>query len=162
MSALVPGSGKIYNRKWWKVPIIYAGFGISIYAIQHNNKIYEEYRTAYLARIDGDNNTTDTKYPGLADETVKAERDRFARYRDISWLCLIGIYALNVIDANVDAHLFAFDVDESLSLQWQPNISYSALQGRFNAGAQVGLSWSLSAPRKPRNNNSTRVSNFHQ
>jgi hypothetical protein len=123
LSAVLPGAGQFYNHKYWKIPVIYAAAGTSIFFISYNQKIYESYRRAYTYRIDGDTNTTDFEYAGLTDETVRSERQRFLRYRDISILALIATYALNIIDANVDAHLFAFDVDDDLSFRWQPSYS---------------------------------------
>lgn len=139
LSAVLPGAGQAYNRKYWKIPVVYAAAGTSIFFIIRNNSIYKDYRTAYTYRIDNDTLTNDLKYKNLANETVRSERERFLRYRDISILCLIGVYALNIIDANVDAHLFYFDVGEDLSLSWQPAFRPFS----YKPGLNFGLTYKL-------------------
>jgi hypothetical protein len=139
MSAALPGLGQIYNKKYWKVPIIYAAFAVDFYAYTSNQKGYSTYKKAYLYRTDG-NATTIDEFEGLLDDaTIKNERDEFRKYRDLNFIIAAGIYVLNIIDASVDAHLFYFDVSEDLSMQINP-----AMGGNSNsAWAGIGISISL-------------------
>lgn len=133
MSAALPGLGQVYNRKWWKVPIVYAGIGTCIYFINDNTQNYKYYRDQLIAELDGDPETvneTPFNSSGLRQIT-----DDYRRWLDLSYISLGLVYALNIIDANVDAHLFFFDVSDDLTLHWTP---------QFNLGPQpmtgVGLS----------------------
>lgn len=120
MSAALPGLGQVYNKKYWKVPIVYAAFAADYYAYTYNQKGYVKYKQAYLYRTDGDSTTTD-KFVGFLDETtLKNQRDEYRKYRDLNFIIAAGIYVLNIVDANVDAHLFYFDVSDDLSLHFQP------------------------------------------
>lgn len=120
MSALLPGLGQIYNRKWWKVPIIYGGFAGVGYAIGFNQKYYSDFKKALVYRLDGNPNTVDD-YVGKYSSANLDELQRYYRKnRDLSIIIAVGVYLLNVIDANVDAHLFDFDVSNDLSLNIRP------------------------------------------
>lgn len=120
LSALVPGLGQIYNKAYWKVPVLYAGFtGLGYYA-SYNNQIYKKYQRELLARTDGDPNTESTLPEGYTNESIISQRDTWRRYRD---LCYIGIgllYVAQIIDADVDAHLFDYDISEDLSMRVEP------------------------------------------
>lgn len=119
-SALLPGAGQAYNRKYWKMPLIYAGFAGLGYAIQFNNKKYALYRDAYRLRVDSDPNTIDA-FDGLYSNTdLVTLKNSYHRYRDLSIIGAVALYFLNIIDANVDAHLFTFDVSDDLSFNFQP------------------------------------------
>lgn len=117
-SALVPGLGQVYNKKYWKVPIIYAGFtGLAYYA-GYNNYVYKRYRDSYNAKIKGD--TENDEFANYSKEVILKRMDEWQRYRD---LCIIGIgifYVAQILDANVDAHLFDYDISEDLSLVVDP------------------------------------------
>ncbi|MEL7585467.1 MAG: DUF5683 domain-containing protein [Prolixibacteraceae bacterium] len=138
-SAVFPGLGQLYNRKYWKVPIIYIGLASLIYAIDWNNDYYVLYRQAYADIIDDDptsNSFRDLDIEGNWDFnnpsqvqqfTTRLERAKESsrRYRD---LCIIGtaaFYALNIIDATVDAHLFNFDISDDLTMNWMPQPIYA-------------------------------------
>ncbi|MFN4234335.1 MAG: DUF5683 domain-containing protein [Bacteroidia bacterium] len=120
MSAVLPGLGQIYNRKYWKVPIIYAGLGTLGYFITFNNAQYRLYRNAYLAKIDDDPLTVD-QYPFASADGLLQQLNQYRRTRDILIAGAVIVYALNVIDASVDAHLFEFDVSDDLSIRFEPN-----------------------------------------
>ena len=125
MSAALPGLGQVYNKKYWKVPIIYAGIGIIVYAIDFNSKRYNTYRDAYILRTDGDPATIDDFDPAYyiinySEANLLTLRNYYRRYLEFSILCGALLYILNVIDANVDAHLKEFKVTDDLSLHIQP------------------------------------------
>lgn len=121
MSAIVPGLGQIYNKKWWKVPIIYGGFAVAGYFLKDNLDHINLYKDAYIASTDGDTTTINTT--GYSNVQLLDFIDRYKTWRDLSYISIVVIYALNIIDANVDAHLFYFDVSEDISLNIQPYVS---------------------------------------
>ena len=126
-SAVLPGWGQVYNKKYWKVPIVYTALGITGYIFVDNLKTYKEYRFAYTARYKAalpppeqdstDYYTLDEIYKLISPESIRAARNRFRQYVDYSALFFILFWGLNVIDATVDAHLKSFDVSPDLSLQ---------------------------------------------
>lgn len=118
-SALLPGAGQIYNRKYWKAPIVWGGIGLSIYFIRQNTKEYERYRDGYVALVD-DDPTTVSEFDGGNASSVRDVADTYHKWRDMSFLALAGVYLLNVVDASVDAHFVRFDVGEDLSLNLAP------------------------------------------
>jgi hypothetical protein len=122
MSACLPGLGQIYNRKYWKLGVIYPAMGGLIYGIAWNHKYFKVYRDALRIRYDGDSTTID-QYSIYSDDRIVTMKNYYQRYRD---LCVIGfaaVYVLQVIDAAVDAHLFNFDVGTDLSMHWGPRLS---------------------------------------
>lgn len=122
MSVAVPGAGQVYNKKYWKVPIIYAGIGTSLYFAFSNNKEYKKYKEAYVYRIDGDSTTTDDFVNVLSEENLKSNMDAFRRNRDFSFIIAGLFYVMNIIDATVDAHLFTFPVNDNLSFKLEPQL----------------------------------------
>ena len=130
-SAIIPGWGQAYNKKYWKIPIIYAGLGVTGYIFVNNIKIYKEYKFAYSARIKAEPPTKDSTdyhqldeiYKVLSPNSIRSARDEFRRYVDYSALVFILLWGLNVVDAAVDAHLKNFDVSPDLSLQIRPGYS---------------------------------------
>lgn len=146
LMALVPGLGQIYNRKYWKLPIVYGAFMGCIYAVTWNNKNYGDYKNAYFdVVLDYNKVREDSNYDGpwsdswtvfvpYGDEktyvmnsqfrdNLKRRKDYFRRYRDLSIIITAGVYALSIVDAYVDAHLFDFDISPDLSLHWSPEVS---------------------------------------
>ena len=135
-SAILPGLGQAYNKKYWKIPIIYAGFGTIGYFIGWNNKYYNTYKLAYSDLTDDDETTNSyldleaTQYYDLENPTdynnfktgLSKQQDYYRRNRDLLIISIVGFYGLNLIDASVDAHLFDFDISEDLSLNWQPSV----------------------------------------
>lgn len=113
-SAILPGLGQVYNKKYWKVPLVYGAIGTSLYFYIDNNKKYHDYRDAYKRRLEGYN---DDKYKFLDDSRLIAGQKFYQRNRDLSALFVVGFYVLNIIDANVDAALIQFNVNERLSLR---------------------------------------------
>jgi hypothetical protein len=120
-SAVLPGLGQIYNKKYWKLPIVYAGFGTFGYFIAANNKEYQKFQDAY----DYENGNTDPEnYNEYVDkytlEELQSGRDYYRRNRDLSIILTTFWYALTIVDAAVDAYLFDYDVTDDLSLKVKP------------------------------------------
>ena len=136
-SAILPGLGQAYNKKYWKIPIIYAGFGTIGYFIRWNNGYYHTYKQAYSDLTDGDENTNShldldaSQYYNLDDPTdynnfktgLSKQQEYYRRNRDLLIISMFGFYGLNIIDASVDAHLFNFDISDDLSFNWQPTMN---------------------------------------
>ena len=134
LALVLPGAGQIYNRKYWKLPIIYGGFIGCIYALTWNNMMYKDYSQAYLDIMDNDPNTASyNKFLHLGveinssneeryKEIFRNRKDKYRRWRDMSFFVMIGVYALSVIDAYVDAELSAFDISKDLSLKVEPTV----------------------------------------
>ncbi|MBR9859505.1 hypothetical protein GYB22_01885 [bacterium] len=139
LSAVIPGAGQIYNKKYWKAGIVYAGAAGLIYVFKTNTDSLNAYNTALGARIDGDSTTIDMKYPLLSTSAVQSNRDFHRRLRDISILGFVGLYALQIIDANVDAHLYEFKVNDDLSMQVRPTFNPDLYLTRLNPGLRVSF-----------------------
>ena len=133
-SAVLPGWGQVYNKKYWKVPIVYAALGITGFIFIDNIKTYREYRFAYAARIKAEQQPPDSTdyfklkdlYKLISPGSIQEARNRFRQYVDYSALFFILFWGLNVVDATVDAHLKSFDVSPDLSLQIKPGHSEMA------------------------------------
>ncbi|HNW99043.1 MAG TPA: DUF5683 domain-containing protein [Bacteroidales bacterium] len=119
MSACVPGLGQIYNRKYWKVPVIYAGAATVTYFIIFNSNKYNKFRKAYQYSTDNDPLTINP-YPDYDNTYLLALKNYYRRNLELSYIFSFGIYALNIIDASVDAHLFNFDMSDDLSMNIHP------------------------------------------
>ncbi|GAA5222217.1 DUF5683 domain-containing protein [Membranihabitans marinus] len=114
LSFILPGAGQVYNRSWWKTPLIYAGLGVGVYAIVDNRSKYKEFQTAYIKRI---NNEPDAPYLTLYpnDETIKRIRDIYYKRFQLGIIGTAAVYLLNGVEAYVDAHLKNFEISEDLS-----------------------------------------------
>ncbi len=135
-SAALPGLGQVYNKKYWKVPIIYVGFGALAYSFQFNQSGYVKYRTAYKYRIDTDPLTIDD-YPKYSNADLEMLQKYYHRYRDLSVIGIAALYLLNIVDASVDAHMFTFDVSDNLTLQLHPTLINTANVNHYTTG--IGL-----------------------
>jgi hypothetical protein len=128
-SAIVPGLGQAYNKRYWKIPIVYGAIGTGVYFYNTNNQEYQRYRNAYKQRLKG----LDDEFKGqYSDATLINAQRTFQRNRDLSLIVTIGLYVLNIVDANVDAHLRQFNVDDNLS--FQPAIYPSDISQQQNIG----------------------------
>jgi hypothetical protein len=116
LSAILPGAGQVYNNKLWKVPIIYGGIATNIYFINFNNRRYQLFRESLFAFDKREPNP----FPNLNRDGLVRNVNFWRRNRDLNYLLFVGIYALNIIDAQVDAHLSGFDVSDDLSLKFEP------------------------------------------
>jgi len=131
-SAILPGLGQIYNRKYWKVPLVYGGFVTLGYFINFNNNQYTIYRQAYSDLIDNDPNTNSflnlKVNPSFLQpdritqftDALRAQKDYWRRNRDLLVISTAVFYAVNIIDASVDAHFFGFDIGDNLTINWTP------------------------------------------
>ncbi|HEV8287311.1 MAG TPA: DUF5683 domain-containing protein [Chitinophagaceae bacterium] len=127
-SAIIPGWGQVYNKKYWKVPIVYAALGITGYIFVDNLKTYRDLRFAYSAKYKASVEPYDStnyfnikpQYLPIGIESLREGRDRFRRYIDYSVVFFLVFWGLNVVDAVVDAHLKAFDISPDLSLKIKP------------------------------------------
>lgn len=146
LSAALPGLGQLYNRTHWYVelPLIYGGAAVLGYLIYDNNRRYVAYRDAFLA-IDDGNPATQPDYanirrfnPSTSDRAIQFYKDTYRRYRDLNIILSIALYALNVVDANVFAHLREFDLDDDLSLRVVP-----ASPGGYPLRPPVGVTVAL-------------------
>lgn len=139
LSAVMPGAGQIYNRKYWKLPIVYGAMGGLIYSAIWNNTERNIYRDAYLLRVDEDSLTIDQFAGQYTDDNLLSLQSTYKRNRDISFIFLGVVYVLNIVDAAVDAHLFYFDVSENLSINWQPTMCPTIYNEQPNVGLAVTL-----------------------
>jgi len=146
LSTVIPGSGQIYNEKYWKFPVIYGGFAGLGYFADINNNYYKKYREAYEDKIKyiKDPEGKEDPFPGVAAQAIQRERERWRRNRD---LLLIGIgllYLLNILDANVDANLFDYDVSEDLTIKICPEFNNVGKSPTFTSVPNfygIGLSY---------------------
>ena len=128
-SAILPGLGQAYNKKYWKIPIVYGAIGTSLYFYIDNKKKYNEYRDAYKSRLSGN---PDPAFDYLSDKQLISAQEFYQRNASLSGLFVIGFYVLNIIDANVDAALLQFNVNQTLSLR--PEISPDTVTLKSNLG----------------------------
>ena len=155
LALVLPGAGQIYNRKYWKLPIFYGGFMGCLYALSWNNTMYKDYSQAYLDIMDSDPNTasynkflhmgveiTDSNKARYV-ELFKNRKDKYRRWRDMSIIAMVMVYALSVVDAYVDAELSEFDISKDLSLKVQPAVIPSQLGGKSLLTQSYGLCCSL-------------------
>ena len=155
LALVIPGGGQIYNRKYWKLPIVYGGIIGCLYAMNWNNNMYKDYSQAYLDLIDKDPGTQsynmflhlgtqiDDKNKDRFKDIFKKRKDKFRRWRDLSFFVLLGVYALSVIDAYVDAELSNFDISKDLSLKVEPTILNNRSSSNPLDGSSLGLQCSL-------------------
>lgn len=139
-SAIIPGLGQAYNKKYWKIPILYAGIGGVIYGISFNTKYYNKYKNAYrdfiirdpantsyvefaekagLTQDDVENNASTARW---FESALNNKKNFYKRNRDFSYIGLLAVYVLNMIDASVDAHFYNYDISDDLSLRVEPQV----------------------------------------
>ena len=155
LALVIPGGGQIYNRKYWKLPIVYGGIIGCLYAMNWNNNMYKDYSQAYLDLTDKDPATQsynlflhlgtqiDDSNKDRYKDIFKKRKDKFRRWRDLSFFVLLGVYALSVIDAYVDAELSNFDISKDLSLKVEPTILNNRSSSNPLDGSSLGLQCSL-------------------
>lgn len=140
-SAVLPGSGQIYNKKYWKAPVIYAGFAGLAYSFQFNQSRYVKYRDALKFRIDDDPSTTDDYVGVYSDDQLTTLYKYYHRYRDLTVVGGLALYLLNIVDAAVDAHLFTFNVSDDLTLNFHPALINTAGVNRCTTGIGLHISF---------------------
>lgn len=155
LALVFPGAGQVYNRKYWKIPIVYGGFLGCVYAFSWNSQMYRDYSQAYLDIMDNDPNTK--SYEGMLPlgysiegreerfkDIFKRKKNFYRRYRDMSIFCMIAVYALSVVDAYVDAELSSFDISKDLSMRIEPKVfnhSRMSSDGSASVGVQCTLNF---------------------
>lgn len=155
MALVIPGAGQVYNRKFWKLPVVYGGFLGCAYALTWNNQMLRDYSQAYIDIMDNDPNTKSYEamlpmgysIEGREDrfKTIfKNKKDHFRKYRDMSILAFVGVYLISVIDAYVDAELSTFDISRDLSLHLEPAVINTGVPTmRHQRENSYGLSFCL-------------------
>ena len=155
MAMVLPGSGQIYNRQWWKLPILYGGIGATVYGLSWNMKYYKKYRTAfvdYTAYLNALEADPETPYPANSSwdklmlpgktaekfqpemrkrlqEQLKTKKDNYKRNRDLLYIVSGAIYAIQIIDATVFAHFYDFEINDDLSMNLRPSTGFSPVSG---------------------------------
>lgn len=128
-SAILPGLGQAYNKKYWKIPLVYGAIGTSLYFYADSRKKYNEYRDVYKGRLSGN---PDPDYDYLSDTQLISAQEFYQRNASLSGFFVIGFYVLNIIDANVDAALIQFNVNQTLSVT--PEITPDPVTFKSNFG----------------------------
>lgn len=152
-----PGGGQIYNRKYWKLPIVYGGFLGCYYALSWNNSMYRDYSQAYIDIMDSDPNSQSYMnfIPPTYDvnsnmnrlkDIFKRKKDFYRRYRDLSFFCMLAVYGLSIIDAYVDAELSSFDISSDLTMKVKPSVIHdnNYMTQRGLVGNSYGMQCSIS------------------
>lgn len=159
LAVIVPGLGQIYNRSYWKLPIIYGGLMGCAYAISWNNARYQDYRQAYIDIVRDKELSTDPNrsYNAILPKgytvesmggrsyytnVLKEKQNTYHRYRDLSIVVTVAVYALSIVDAFVDAQLFDFDISPDLSLNVEPQIYYD-IQHERQHSAELKLAFTI-------------------
>ena len=155
LAIVLPGAGQIYNRKYWKLPIVYGGFVGCVYAMNWNNQMYRDYSQAYLDLEDNDPTTQSyNQFLHLGTKITQSNEDRYKklfkkrkdyyrRFRDLSFFVLVGVYALSVIDAYVDASLSEFDLSKDLSMRVSPAVLNNQVDHHPLRSSALGLQCSI-------------------
>jgi len=140
-SAVLPGLGQVYNKKYWKVPLVYAALGTGVYFYVDNNNGYDRYRTAFKLRESGrqDEFTTDEGIELVSDAGLKRAQEVFKKNRDLSLFVTIGMYILNIVEANVDAHLPDKALDTNIS--FNPTLFTEPLTNQTMIGATINFNF---------------------
>ena len=139
-SAIFPGLGQIYNKRYWKVPLVYGAIGTGIYVYSTNNTNYKSARNAFKRRLAGFEDdeffdiNRDGEGPDVSDEALQDAQERTQRDRDLALVITIAMYALNIIDANVDAHLKQYNVDDNLAVDFKPYLDLNPVTNQPNYG----------------------------
>lgn len=121
-SAVIPGLGQAYNKKWWKIPIVYAAIGTSTGFIVYNQRKYALFKKAYITRLNGD--PEDPTYQPYSTDQLFDIQNTYHNWRDISIVVTAAFYTLNILDAAVDAHFFRYNIDNDISLEISPNLNF--------------------------------------
>jgi hypothetical protein len=156
LALVIPGGGQIYNRKYWKLPIVYGGFIGCLYAMNWNNTMYKDYSQALIDLVDNDPSTqsynqflhlgmqiTTASDVKRYEDIFRKRKDKYRRWRDLSFFVMVGVYALSVIDAYVDAELSVFDISDDLSLRVEPTIINNHSSANPLDASSIGLQCSL-------------------
>lgn len=139
-SAILPGLGQAYNKRYWKVPIVWGAIGAGVYFYVNNDKQFDRYRGAYKRRLAGfkdDEFYGPNVAPSISNDGLIRAQQQFRRNKEISLLVTLLLYTLNIVDANVDAHLLQFNVDQNLSLS--PHYQFNQLENSTDLGLTLNF-----------------------
>ncbi len=118
LSLVLPGAGQLYNKRWWKVPLVYGAIGAMVYSIDYNTRNYRSFRDAYILALQG--KPHEFSAFNLETDAIRRYRDQYDKRRQLSWIGLVAVHLLQAAEAFVDANLMQFDVSDDLSIQWRP------------------------------------------
>lgn len=137
LSMAVPGGGQIYNKRWWKLPLVYGAYGGLIYSAQYNTRNYRRLRDAYIAELNGEpHEFSDTR---LQADDLKRLRDGFDKNKQLSYIGIFAVHLLQSAEAFVDCHLRTFDVSDDLSLRLKPSVLPSTPSSQPVFGIGIAL-----------------------
>lgn len=128
LGLLIPGGGQIYNRRWWKLPIVYAAYGGLIYAIDYNNGFFRRFSDAFQAEVNSE--VHEFTGSGLSANALRSLRNKFDKQLQLSYIGLVLVHGLIGAEAFVDAHLRSFDIDDDLSILVKPDLQLDPLTQR--------------------------------
>ncbi|MFI3281080.1 MAG: DUF5683 domain-containing protein [Rikenellaceae bacterium] len=151
LAMICPGAGQIYNKSYWRLPIVIGMFASTIYVYDWNNRGYQRFKTAYTLRLDFDNNPENYPNGTSIDEfngaysasLLQSYRDSYRRNRDFAIILTGAAYLLQVLDAHVDAHLKNFDITDDLTLNIEPTIDYSYMASSYSNSPSYGLNFNF-------------------
>ena len=138
-SAIIPGYGQFYNKKYWKIPIVYASIGTAFYIGKWNQNKYLIYKEAFQYRTDKDETTIDEFENIYSESNLVTIKNYHRKNRDLAYIICAGFYLLNIIDASVDAHLFNFSINDDVSLNIEPSMMHLNLN--FNPALSLSLNF---------------------
>ncbi len=140
LSTAIPGAGQFYNQAYWKMPIIYGGIGACIYLAVDNHRLYRRYLDAFFLKIDSNATETNIYVQAYSERELIELQNIYRDWRDLSIIIGAVVWALNVVDAHVDAHLYDYNMSDNLSLRAEPSLFY------VNNFPAVGLRLKLNFP----------------
>lgn len=147
-SLVIPGLGQAYNKKYWKIPLVYAIIGVPLVFGLDQQSQFKEFRDALGSRLDDDPTTVDNKYDGVyTDQNLRSLIDFHRKNRDLFLILSVVGYAINVVDATVDAHLFYFDISDDLSATFKPSIQVFGPQQTLVPSFNLSLKFTKKQPR---------------
>jgi len=137
-SAVLPGLGQAYNKKYWKIPVVYGGIAAGVYFYQRNTDDYNRFRDAYKRRLAG---YQDDEFQGVSDARLRDAQKTAGRNRDVSLAMALGVYLLNILDANVDAHLLRYNLSDDLTLGPDVQFQYETRPIVYGVSLKISLPW---------------------
>lgn len=140
LSAIFPGAGQVYNKSYWKLPIIYGGLATFGYIVDYNNRGYQRYKKAYTDLTDGDESTVDIFNGRYSESYLQNTRDSYRRYRDLGIIMTCAFYLLNIVDAHVEAYLRRYDISDDLAMRVEPTIIQRSNTSSRSSNEGIGLS----------------------
>jgi len=140
LSLIIPGGGQAYNKKYWKIPIVYAAYGGLIYSISFNTKEYRRFKIAYRSRVDDDPCTIDEFVGGAVDaDGIKRQRDLYRKRVELSYVGLVLTHLLGTAEAFTNAYLLSFNVDDDLTILLKPSFEDTPFRSALGLGLGVQL-----------------------